>query len=187
MNWDKLPYDALDLTTLRARIGYVTQDPVVFNDTIANNITLWDDHGDDAFRQARLRDAAKAAHCLDFIEATEDGFETQVGERSYRMSGGQRQRLAIARELYRDPEILIFDEGTSSLDAETEAAIQATLDSLRARKTVIIIAHRLATLRRCDQIFVLEEGQLIENGNWDELTIRPDGWLARAAKLQQAI
>lgn len=187
VSWDEFNYDALDLTTLRARIGYVTQDPVVFNDTIANNITLWDDQGDDEFRQARLREAAKAAHCLEFIEATEDRFETQVGERSYRMSGGQRQRLAIARELYRDPEILIFDEGTSSLDAETEAAIQATLDSLRARKTVIIIAHRLSTLRRCDQIFVLDGGQLIESGNWDDLTTRPEGWLARAAKLQQAI
>ena len=185
--WDERDYAEIDLTSLRARIGYVTQDTVMFNDTIANNITLWETQGAAATRQTRLREAAEAACCLDFIESCEDGFETVVGERSLRLSGGQRQRLAIARELYRDPEVLILDEGTSALDAETEAAIQATLDALRARKTVIVIAHRLSTLRRCGLIFVFDKGRLIESGDWDTLTGREGGWLARAAALQKAV
>ena len=185
--WDDRDYAEFDLTSLRSRIGYVTQDPVMFNDTIANNITLWDTHGNAATRQIRLREAAAAACCLDFIESCEDGFDTLVGERSLRLSGGQRQRLAIARELYRDPEVLIFDEGTSALDAETETAVQTTLDALRARKTIIVIAHRLSTLRRCSRIFVFNNGGLIESGDWDTLSGREGGWLARAAALQEAI
>ena len=108
-----------------------------------------------------------------------------VGDRGYRLSGGQQQRIAIARELYRNPEVLIFDEGTSSLDAETETLIQETLERLAGEKTIIVIAHRLATIRRCDHIYVLDRGRVTQSGTWDELAGSEGSWLSKMVSLQR--
>ncbi len=185
VTWDNSNYCEFDPRSIRSRIGYVTQDPVIFNDTIANNITLWGSC-DLSFdeRASRMRTAAAAAQCLEFIESTEHQFDTEIGERGFRLSGGQRQRIAIARELYRQPEILIFDEGTSSLDVNTEAALQETLDALGTSSTLIVIAHRLSTLKHCSHIYVLEQGRIIESGSWDELMAVKGGWFAKMTQLQ---
>ncbi len=152
ISWNGRPYGELDLRRLRRRIGYVTQEPVVMNDTVLNNIILWDPNPD----MARVLQATQAAHAMEFIDRMPEGLKTMVGERGQRLSGGQRQRLALARELYRDPELLIVDEGTSALDSETEHLVQASLVALKGRKTVIMIAHRLSTLRQCESIIVLK-------------------------------
>lgn len=185
ITWNAQPYSELDLNTLRARIGYVTQEPVVFDDTIGNNITSWG-----PYRNAtgdllpEIVAASEAAQCLEVIEATEDGFETILGERGVRLSGGQRQRIAIARELYRKPDLLVFDEGTSSLDIETERALVATLENLARTRTVIIVAHRFATIRVCDQVFVLNRGRIVECGSWEDLAADHETWFGRAARMQ---
>ena len=183
--WDERRYSELDLRIIRKHIGYVLQSPVIFNDSIANNITLWREDGAGGNRVSpQLEAAAQAAQCLEFINETERGFDTVIGERGYRLSGGQQQRVAIAREIYRNPEVLIFDEGTSALDAATEGLIQDTLARLAGEKTIIVIAHRLATLKRCDRIYVLDKGRVTHSGSWDELSALPDSWFSQMLSLQ---
>ncbi len=183
--WDGHDFAKLDMESLRARIGYVTQDPVIFDDTAGNNITGWQ-----AYRDANgdilpdVLDVCRSAQCLDVIEATEDGFDTVLGERGIRLSGGQRQRIAIARELFRRPDLLIFDEGTSSLDVETETALVETIERLSHRWTMVIIAHRFATIRNCDLIYVLSAGKVVDSGDWNELANRTDSWFTRASHMQ---
>jgi len=131
-----------------------------------------------------LTNAARKSNCLEFIESFPEGFETVVGERGIKLSGGQRQRVAIARAILKDPRILILDEATSSLDAESERLVQEALDTLMEGRTSIIIAHRLATIRDVDQIYVLENGHIIENGTHDELIQFDEGAYNSLAKLQ---
>ena len=154
----------VDLEQFRSRLGYVPQDAMLFDDTIANNIAMWGDA--DA---ARVREAAREAHCASFIDAMQGGYDAVVGERGVKLSGGQRQRIAIARELYKRPSILVLDEATSALDSESERAIQASIEALRGKMTILIIAHRLSTIRNTDRIYVLHEGNIVESGSYDEL------------------
>lgn len=162
-------FEAISRQSLRQRIGYVPQEPVIFNDTVANNLTLWSGDADDPDVERRIIEAAAAANCDTFISRMPNGYDTVVGERGLRLSGGQRQRLAIARELYKNPDLLIFDEATSALDSEAEGTIQISIDQLRGARTVLVIAHRLSTVRNCDHIYVLSEGRVIEQGTFQGL------------------
>ena len=160
-----VPYRSLDQRRLREAIGYVTQESVIFNDSVHNNISLWSsDHSGE-----KVRAVARAARAADFIENLPDGYDSLLGDNGVNISGGQRQRISIARELYKDARLLIFDEATSALDTESEVEVQNSIDALRGNKTVILIAHRLSTVRNCDTIFVLKDGRLVEQGTYDDL------------------
>jgi len=160
-------HDVRDLTlvSLREQIGKVTQETVLFNDTVRNNIA----YGQPDVPMERIEAAARAALAHDFILNMPDGYDTMIGERGTRLSGGERQRLAIARALLKDAPILVLDEATSSLDTESEAAVQAALANLMQGRTVLVIAHRLSTVRRADRIAVMEQGSITELGSHDEL------------------
>jgi subfamily B ATP-binding cassette protein MsbA len=156
------------LQSLRGQIGMVTQETVLFDDTVASNIAF----GRPAASRAEIESAARAAHAHEFIVTLDRGYDTLIGERGQRLSGGQRQRLAIARALLRDSPILILDEATSSLDAESELLVQEALATLMLNRTSFVIAHRLSTVRRADAIVVLERGVVVETGTHDELMAR---------------
>nr|WP_255428874.1 ABC transporter ATP-binding protein/permease [Saccharophagus sp. K07] len=158
----------LSLDSLRAQFGVVPQDTVLFNDTIFYNIAYGNPN---ASREEVLR-AAEAAHLKQFIERLPKGYETQVGERGLKVSGGEKQRIAIARVLLKNPSVLIFDEATSALDTETERVITQALDELAVKHTVLIIAHRLSTVMNADRILVLHEGEIVEQGTHIELLAR---------------
>jgi subfamily B ATP-binding cassette protein MsbA len=170
---------SVTLASLRAQIGMVTQETVLFDDSIAANIA----YGRPAATRAEIEAAARAAHAHEFIERLDDGYETVIGERGQRLSGGQRQRLAIARAILRDSPILILDEATSSLDAESEMLVQDALSNLMLNRTSFVIAHRLSTVRRADAIVVLDHGAIVEAGSHDELMGR-DGAYAKLYELQ---
>ncbi|HLX42380.1 MAG TPA: ABC transporter transmembrane domain-containing protein [Bryobacteraceae bacterium] len=158
----------LRLASLREKIGMVAQDTFLFNDTVANNIG----YGlADATRE-QIREAARLALAEEFIQRMPDGYDTMIGERGQKLSGGQRQRLAIARALLKNAPILILDEATSHLDSESEMLVQRALQNLMEHRTVIVIAHRLSTVRRADQIVVLDRGQVCEMGRHEELVNR---------------
>jgi subfamily B ATP-binding cassette protein HlyB/CyaB len=169
----------VDAHWLRRRIGVVTQDIVLFNQTVRENIAL----GDPAMPMAQVEEAARLAGADAFIRALPDGYDTSVGERGGSLSGGQRQRIAIARALATRPRMLIFDEATSMLDAESEAALWRNLDAIVAGRTVFIVTHRLSTLRRADRIISLEGGRLVEQGRPEEL-LATAGHYAELHRLQ---
>jgi subfamily B ATP-binding cassette protein MsbA len=158
-------FSDIDQRLLRQGIGYVTQESVIFNDTIHNNITLWSD-GED---EGRVESVASRAYLKDFIESLPNHYQSNLGDSGLNVSGGQRQRINIARELYKDVKFLIFDEATSSLDTQAEREIQRNIDDFRGEKTVVIIAHRLSTVRNSDMIFVLGNGSVVEQGSYDYL------------------
>ncbi len=169
----------LDLADMRRRLGLVPQDVVMFSGTAAENIG----YGVEAADAASLAAAARAAHAHEFIDAWPQGYETFLGERGQRLSGGQRQRLAIARALVKNPSLLLLDEATASLDAESERLVQEALDNLSQNRTVLVIAHRLATVRRADRILVIDQGRLVAEGRHDEL-VRDNALYRRLARLQ---
>ncbi|HKJ28332.1 MAG TPA: ATP-binding cassette domain-containing protein, partial [Anaerolineales bacterium] len=150
---------------LSGQLGMVTQETYLFHDTIRRNLTYARTDASDE----ELVQAAKAANIYDFIQKLPNGFDTVVGERGYRLSGGEKQRLAIARVVLKDPRILILDEATSHLDSTSEALIQAALEPLMKGRTSLVIAHRLSTILAADVILVLAEGRLVEQGTHDEL------------------
>ncbi len=152
-------------SSVRAALGIVPQDTVLFNDTIAYNI----DYGFPGRGQAAIEQAAKHAQIHDFIESTPDGYDTIVGERGLKLSGGEKQRVAIARTILKDPPILLFDEATSALDSATEQAIQQNLRDLSQGKTTLVIAHRLSTVVDADEILVLRDGEIVERGRHRDL------------------
>ena len=158
----------LDLVSLRKMIAIVTQDTILFNDTIASNIT----YGQPDCSNERMYAAAQAANAHKFITEQPQGYETVIGEKGVRLSGGQRQRLSIARALVKDAPILILDEATSALDSESEIEVQQAIEHLMENRTTIVIAHRLSTIRNSDRICVMEKGQIVEQGNHDELLLR---------------
>jgi ATP-binding cassette subfamily B protein len=169
-------------STLRAAIGIVPQDTVLFNDTIGYNIG----YGRDGAGQSEIEGAARGAAIDHFIAALPDGYQSMVGERGLKLSGGEKQRVAIARTLLKNPPILVLDEATSALDSRTEQAIQDTLDGVARNRTTIVIAHRLSTVVGADQIVVLDEGRVAERGTHDELLKRgglyADLWVRQAAE-----
>jgi subfamily B ATP-binding cassette protein MsbA len=168
------------LASLRSQIGIVTQDTVLFDDTIANNIA----YGSPGASREDIEAAARAAHAHEFIATLPERYDAGIGERGQKLSGGQRQRLAIARALLKNSPILILDEATSSLDAESELLVQDALQTLMRNRTSFVIAHRLSTVRRADSIIVLERGRVAEIGRHDELLARPGGVYAKLYSLQ---
>jgi ATP-binding cassette subfamily B protein len=160
--------DEIPQSALRRAIAYVPQDPSMFHRSIADNIRV----GRPDATDGEVRRAAELAHAAEFIEALPLGYETLVGERGVKLSGGQRQRVAIARAILKDAPVLILDEATSSLDSESEALIQDALWNLMVTRTAIVIAHRLSTVRRMDQLVVLDHGRIVEKGSHGALLTR---------------
>ena len=162
--------DIRDVTigSLRSHIGIVTQEPILFNDTIRNNIA----YGNLEASESEIIAAAKAAHAFDFIQGFPDKFETIAGERGVRLSGGEKQRVCVARALLKNAPILILDEATSSLDTESELAVQGALENLMKGRTTFVIAHRLSTIRNADRILVIVDGRIVEEGKHSELLAR---------------
>ena len=177
---DNRPVSDYDVTELRKNIAIVPQEVMLFGGTIFENIA----YGKPGATHEEVYQAALKAHALEFIDTFPEKFETIVGERGIKLSGGQRQRVAIARAILKDPKILILDEATSSLDAESEKLVQIALDELMENRTTIIIAHRLATIRKVDTIYVINHGQIIESGSHRELSLIDDGLYANLIKLQ---
>jgi ATP-binding cassette, subfamily B, bacterial MsbA len=176
---DGVPLTRLTRRSLRSLMGVVSQDTVLLNDTVRANIA----YGSPAATQAQVEAAAAAANADLFIAQLPQGYDTLLGERGTRLSGGQRQRIAIARALLRDPPILILDEATSALDTESERLVQQAIDRLMAERTVLVIAHRLATVRDADEIVVLDAGRVVQRGTHDQL-FRAGGLYRRLYDLQ---
>jgi subfamily B ATP-binding cassette protein MsbA len=162
---DETDLRQFEINSLRSRIAVVSQDTFIFNTSVWNNIA----YGTPGATIDEIKEAAERANALEFILEMPEGFDTQLGDRGVRLSGGQRQRIAIARALLRDPEILILDEATSALDSVTERLIQDSLEKLSIGRTVIAIAHRLSTIAKADKVVVLEQGRIVEQGNYQEL------------------
>ncbi|WP_341525852.1 heterocyst formation ABC transporter subunit HepA [Nostoc sp. UHCC 0302] len=162
---DEIDLRRFEINSLRSRIAVVSQDTFIFNTSVWNNIA----YGTPGATTDEIKEAAERANALEFILEMPEGFDTQLGDRGVRLSGGQRQRIAIARALLRDPEILILDEATSALDSVTERLIQDSLEKLSVGRTVIAIAHRLSTIAKADKVVVLEQGRIVEQGNYQEL------------------
>jgi subfamily B ATP-binding cassette protein MsbA len=162
--------DIRDVTfaSLRSQIGIVTQQTILFNDTVRNNIA----YGSADASWEQIREAARAAHALGFIEALPQGFETVIGESGARLSGGERQRLSIARAILKNAPILILDEATSSLDTESEREVQQAIENLVQSRTTFVIAHRLSTIRKADRIIVVQDGAIVEEGTHESLLAR---------------
>ncbi len=178
--------DGQDISTvtqssLRGAIGIVPQDTVLFNDSVGYNIG----YGREGANQREIEAAANGAAIHEFIAAQTNGYETKVGERGLKLSGGEKQRVAIARTLLKDPPLLVLDEATSALDSRTEAGIQATLNQVAARRTTLIIAHRLSTITHADEIIVLEAGRVVERGSHGDL-LRANGHYAAMWARQEA-
>ena len=169
-----------DLTDLRKNIAIVPQEVMLFGGTIYENIA----YGNPQASENEVIEASRKANAFDFINSFPEGFQTIVGERGVKLSGGQRQRVAIARAILKDPAILILDEATSALDSESEKLVQDALDGLMQNRTTIIIAHRLATIRNVDTIYVLKDGEISESGSHDELLLVENGIYANLVKLQ---
>jgi ATP-binding cassette, subfamily B, beta-glucan exporter len=176
---DGVDIRAIALTGLRRNIGVVFQEVLLFNRSVAENLQV----GKPDATEAEMRAACQRAQVLDVIERQEQGFATNVGERGRLFSGGERQRISIARALLKDPPILILDEATSALDALTETRVQAALAEVMKGRTTFVIAHRLATIRNANRILVFEGGRVIESGSFDEL-MRLDGHFAELARSQ---
>ena len=169
----------LDLQSLRELMGNVNQEAILFNDSFFNNITF----GVESATMDEVIAAAKIANAHDFIMATEEGYQTNVGDRGCRLSGGQRQRISIARAILKNPPILILDEATSALDTESEKLVQNALESLMQNRTTIVIAHRLSTIKKADEICVLHEGKIVERGKHEEL-LSLNGYYKRLCDMQ---
>ena len=153
-----------DLATFLGKVGYVSQDTFIYNDSIRKNIAFGSDYTED-----QIIAAAKRANIHGYIEGLPHGYDTIVGDQGLKLSGGEKQRIAIARALIREPEILVLDEATSNLDNESEAIVQESINRVSETITTFIVAHRLSTIRRADVIYVMSKGRIVEMGNHDEL------------------
>jgi len=169
----------MNVSWLRHQMGLVSQEPVLFAGTIASNIG----YGKDEATQEEIEQAARAANAHNFIVNFPDGYRTEVGERGVQLSGGQKQRIAIARAIIRNPKILLLDEATSALDTESERVVQEALDSVQVGRTTIVIAHRLSTIKDADNILVIDEGTVVEQGSHSEL-MELNGFYSRLVNRQ---
>ncbi len=179
---DNIPLSDVDILSFRRHIGYVPQDVVLFNDSVRNNL-LW---SYEKASDTEIEESCKLANAHDFIINLPEGYNTIVGERGVRLSGGERQRIALARALLRKPVILILDEATSSLDSHSELLIQRAVEKIALTTTIVVIAHRLSTIVKADSIYVLKEGQIIEQGKYDNL-IKSNGAFKQAAEIQRLV
>jgi subfamily B ATP-binding cassette protein MsbA len=175
---DGVPLDQLRIADLRFHLALVSQDILLFNATVAENISL----GKIGATREEVIAAAKEAYAHNFIEELPQGYDTPLGERGQRLSGGQRQRIAIARAFVRNAPILVLDEATAALDAQSEAEVQKAIDHLAEHRTVICVAHRLSTLRAMDRILVLSQGRIVEQGSFDQLLAQRGIFTAMAAR-----
>jgi len=162
---DNNPLENLEINSYREKIGYIPQTGLLFNMSVLDNIKWANENASDE----KIKEVCKQAFAHDFIESFEDGYNTNVGERGVRLSGGQLQRISLARALIKDPDILILDEATSALDINSEQHIQNTLKNIYSSKTIVVIAHRLSTIQKADRIFVIEGGNLKEEGDFNSL------------------
>jgi ABC-type multidrug transport system fused ATPase/permease subunit len=183
----KIKIDGIDLYeynqfSFQKKIGYISQEPVIFNDTIYNNVTFWADPTPENL--VKFEEAIKKASIYDFIQELSLKENAKLGNSGINLSGGQRQRISIARELYKDVELLILDEATSALDSETEQEIQESIDQLKGTVTVVIIAHRLATIKNADTIYLMDRGQIIGQGSFAELSLKSERF-KRMVELQE--
>jgi ATP-binding cassette subfamily B protein len=174
----------LPLASVRSAVGYAQQDAFLFSTTVARNIGFALDDPDSPESLARIREAAREAQVLEETLSLPEGFDTVVGERGVQLSGGQKQRIALARALVWEPKILIFDDPLSAVDAKTESAILDAIDRQAARRTVILVTHRIAAASRCDRVIVVDEGRIVEQGTHDEL-VRGGGIYGAFAEEQQ--
>jgi len=180
---DGVPLGDWKQNSFRERIGYVPQDPLLFNASIKDNL-LW------SFEQAKeadLWEALSLANAEDFVKQLPQGIDTLVGDRGVRLSGGQRQRIALARALLRKPVLLILDEATSSLDSESEVLIQQSIEQVAQDTTILIVAHRLSTVAKADQVYVLQKGSVVEEGPFKELSAKPDCILSKMIAAQHPV
>lgn len=171
-----------DLRSYRQKIGYITQEPVIFNDTIFNNVTFWDEKTEE--NMERFREAIQLASMEEMIQSLPQEENTELGDNGVVLSGGQRQRISISRELYRKTEVLILDEATSALDSETERMIQENIEQLKGKYTLVMIAHRLSTIRNCDVIYHMDSGKVQGKGTFEEL-LSESPRFARLVELQK--
>jgi len=176
---DDKSYNEINTKSVRNLIGLVTQEPILFNDTIKNNIT----YGSENIKDKQIEEAAQIAKIDNFISSLDLKYETIIGERGSLLSGGQKQRLSIARAIIKNPPILVFDEATSSLDSQSEKKVQEAIDNLVKDRTVIMIAHRLTTVKNVDKIVVLEEGSIKEIGSHEEL-LNKNGYYSKLYNIQ---
>jgi len=179
---DGIPMSSYNKITYRERIGYVPQEPFLFDTTIRQNL-LW---AAPASTEADIWEACRLANAMDFVRQLPDGLDTVVGDRGIRLSGGQRQRIALARALLRKPDLLVLDEATSALDSESERLIQHSIDQMSGEVTLLVVAHRLSTIARAEQVYVLQEGRIAEHGSYEELKEKRGGIFARMVQIQNA-
>jgi subfamily B ATP-binding cassette protein MsbA len=179
---DGIAHQQLNINSYQSRIGYISQDSVMFNDTIFNNVTFWAAPTEENYR--RFDDVTKQAAIFDFISELPIREKTLLGNNGINLSGGQKQRISIARELFKDIDVLILDEATSALDSETEQEIQENIDQLKGSYTVIIIAHRLATVKNADTIYLMNKGKITTQGNFSEL-LKTSARFKRMVELQE--
>ncbi|WP_405325919.1 ABC transporter ATP-binding protein [Leeuwenhoekiella sp. LLG6367-2.1] len=179
---DNISFSELNRKSYQKRIGFITQEPVIFNDTIFNNVTFWDEYNEDNLQ--RFNNAIKQASIYEFVMGLEGLENSTLGNEGVNLSGGQRQRISIARELYKDIDILIMDEATSALDSETEKAIQQSIDNLKGKLTILIVAHRLATIKNADKIVLLNKGSIEDVNNFKGL-LQSSLNFKRMAQLQE--
>jgi subfamily B ATP-binding cassette protein MsbA len=177
---DDINIKEYSLSSIRDHMGVVTQEAILFNDTIANNIAL----GMDNPTEEQIINAAKIANAHNFILQKEDGYQTNIGDRGNKLSGGEKQRITIARAVLKNPPILILDEATSSLDTESERLVQDAINNLMENRTSVVIAHRLSTIRHADEIIVLQQGKIVERGTHDSL-IEKNGFYKRLVDMQE--
>jgi subfamily B ATP-binding cassette protein MsbA len=174
--------DNVNLSSYRKRFGYITQEPVIFNDSFFNNITLWDE--DSLINRQKFERAIKLAKIDEFLLSLPEKENTRLGDNGILISGGQKQRVSIARELYKDVDILIFDEATSALDSETEKLIQDNIDLLMGKYTILIIAHRLSTVKKADVISLMKSGKILQSGDFQDL-VQNNEQFKRMVELQE--
>ena len=170
---DGIPLSDYKQQSFRNHVGYVPQEPILFHSSVRENL-LW---SKDSASEQEIWNALHVANAATFVKELPQGVDTIVGDRGTRLSGGQRQRIALARALIRSPELLILDEATSALDNESERLIKQSIEDLSKSTTILIVAHRLTTIKNADQVYVIQAGRIIENGSYAELSNNPESSL----------